>query len=46
VSRKLAHLLGGDLVVDSVLGKGTRFTLWLPIVSETHRMRPTSSDTP
>jgi signal transduction histidine kinase len=46
VSRKLAHLLGGDLLVDSVLGKGTRFTLWLPIVSETHRMRPTSSDTP
>jgi signal transduction histidine kinase len=46
VSRKLAHLLGGDLLVDSVLGTGTRFTLWLPIVSETHRMRPTSSDTP
>ena len=33
VSRKLAHLLGGDLLVDSVPGEGTTFTLWLPIVT-------------
>lgn len=30
VSRKLAHLLGGDLTVESILGQGTTFTLWLP----------------
>lgn len=34
VSRKLAHLLGGDLVVHSVVGAGTTFTLWLPIVGD------------
>jgi signal transduction histidine kinase len=29
VSRRLAHLLGGDLSVESVPGEGTTFTLWL-----------------
>jgi signal transduction histidine kinase len=33
VSRKLARLLGGDLIVESVPGEGTTFTLWLPIVA-------------
>jgi signal transduction histidine kinase len=31
ISRRLAQLLGGDLRVDSQLGKGSTFTLWLPI---------------
>ena len=31
VSRRLAHLLGGDLSVESVPGEGTTFTLWLPV---------------
>ena len=30
VSRRLAHLLGGDLTVTSVPDQGTTFTLWLP----------------
>ncbi|NUQ19721.1 MAG: PAS domain-containing protein [Gemmatimonadaceae bacterium] len=30
VSRKLAHLLGGDLLVDEAVGGGARFTLTLP----------------
>ena len=30
VSRKLAELLGGELSVESVPGRGTTFTLWLP----------------
>ena len=30
VSRKLAELLGGQLVVESVHGRGTTFRLWLP----------------
>jgi len=31
ISRRLAQLLGGDIGVDSELGKGSTFTLWLPI---------------
>ena len=31
VSRRLAHLLGGDLLVESVARKGTTFTLWVPL---------------
>jgi signal transduction histidine kinase len=30
ISRRLATLLGGDITVDSVLGGGSTFTLWLP----------------
>ena len=31
VSRRLAHLLGGELLVESEIGKGSTFTLRLPI---------------
>ena len=30
LSRRLAHLLGGDITVESLLGAGSTFTLWLP----------------
>jgi signal transduction histidine kinase len=30
VSRRLARALGGDLSVDSALGKGSRFRFWVP----------------
>jgi signal transduction histidine kinase len=41
VSRKLAHLLGGDLLVDSAPGQGTTFHLWLPTVVGAEAVLPT-----
>jgi signal transduction histidine kinase len=31
ISRRLARLLGGDISVDSELGKGSTFTVWIPV---------------
>lgn len=31
ISRRLARLLGGDLSVESELGRGSVFTVWLPV---------------
>jgi signal transduction histidine kinase len=43
VSRKLANLLGGDLVVASEPGEGTTFTLSLPVAVAPEPVLPPSS---
>ena len=31
ISRRLARFLGGDITLESELGKGATFTVWLPV---------------
>jgi signal transduction histidine kinase len=46
ISRRLARLLGGDVTVESVLGRGSTFTLWLPVHPADVRTEVTGEHTP
>jgi signal transduction histidine kinase len=46
ISRRLARLLGGDVTVESVLGRGSTFTLWLPVHPADVRVEITGEQTP
>jgi len=40
ISRRLARLLGGDIAIESELGKGSTFTVWIPVEQESMRPAP------
>lgn len=45
ISRRLARLMGGDLTVRSEIGKGSRFTLWLPADTSAEPVEPVAAIT-
>ncbi|MHB1049931.1 MAG: response regulator [Bacteroidota bacterium] len=46
ISRRLARLLGGDLVVESVYGQGSTFILMIPIIYKDPEQQQISKENP
>jgi signal transduction histidine kinase/CHASE3 domain sensor protein len=44
VTRKLARLLGGDVSVESEVGRGSTFTVWLPMAAPKSSAAPTDQE--
>jgi signal transduction histidine kinase len=46
IARRVARLLGGDLTLESEVGRGSQFTLWLPVASPAGERRTAQEPRP